>query len=115
MEERVLTKDLLVTTYADVRKDITAKTVKVCLQIIKLCICGESKILSFPVIAIGHFRLRPSLCFKTRLSGKLLTTIYFFYSQANKTHFLNKGFFTWPRFESESFCNSEKWPIIQYP
>lgn len=28
MEERVSTKDLLVTTYADVRKDITAKTVK---------------------------------------------------------------------------------------
>ena len=41
MEERVLTKDLLVTTYADVRKDITEKTVKVCLQIIELCTCGE--------------------------------------------------------------------------
>ena len=52
MEERVSTKDLLVTTFADVRKDITAKTVKVCSQIIKLCICGESKTLSFPVIAI---------------------------------------------------------------
>ena len=51
MEGRALTKDLLVTTYADVRKDITAKTVKVCSQIIKLCICGESKTLSFPVIA----------------------------------------------------------------
>ena len=51
MEGRALTKDLLVTTYADVRKDITAKTVKVCSQIIKLCIYGESKTLSFPVIA----------------------------------------------------------------
>ena len=37
MEERVLTKDLLVTTYADVKKDITAKTVKVCSQIIMPC------------------------------------------------------------------------------
>ena len=55
MEERASTKDLLVTTYADVRKDITAKTVKVCQQIIKLCICNESKILSFP----GSYRNRP--------------------------------------------------------
>ena len=80
MEERVSTKDLLVTTFADVRKDITAKTVKVCSQIIKVCISGESKILSFPVIAIGHFRFGPSLCFKARLSAKLLITIYFLFS-----------------------------------
>ena len=77
MEERVSTKDLLVTTYADVRKDITAKTVKVCSHIIKLCISGEKKILSFPVIAIGLFRFAPSLFFKARLSAKLLTTSYF--------------------------------------
>ena len=80
MEERVSTKDLLVTTYADVRKDITAKTVKVCSQIIKLCICGESKILSFPVIATDHFRFGSSLCFKARLSAKLLILIYFLFS-----------------------------------
>ena len=64
MEERVSMKDLLVTTYADVRKDITAKTVKVCSQIIMPCICGESKILSFPFIPVGHFRFAPSLCLK---------------------------------------------------
>ena len=80
MEERVSTKDLLVTTYADVRKDITAKTVKVCSQIIKLCICGESKTLSFPVIATDHFRFGPTLCFKARLSVKLLITSYFLFS-----------------------------------
>ena len=80
MEERVSTKDWLVTTYADVRKDITAKTVKVCSKIIKLCICGESKILSFPVIAINHFRFVPSLCFKARLSAKLLIASYFLFS-----------------------------------
>ena len=92
MEEHVSTRDLLVTTYADVRKDITAKTVKVCSHIIKLCISGESKILSFLIIAIDHFRFAPRLCFKARLSAKLLITIYFFYFHANKTHFLKKGF-----------------------
>ena len=92
MEEHVSTKDLLVTTYADVKKDITAKTVKVCSQIIKLCICGESKIFSFPVIAIDHVRFGPSLCFKTRLSAKLLITIYFFIFMQIKLIFSRKVF-----------------------
>lgn len=60
MEERVSTKDLLVTTYADVRKDITAKTVKVCSHIIKLCISGERKNTEFP-----SYRHRPfQICTK---------------------------------------------------
>ena len=92
MEEHVSTRDLLVTTYADVRKDITAKTVKVCSQIIKLCICGESKILSFPIIAIDHFRFAPRLCFKARLSAKLLITIYFFIFMQIKLIFSRKVF-----------------------
>ena len=90
MEEHVSTRDLLVTTYADVRKDITAKTVKVCSQIIKLCICGESKILSFPVIAINHFQFVPSLCFKAILSAKLLITSYFFILMQIKLIFSRK-------------------------
>ena len=60
MEERVSTKDLLVTTYADVRKDITAKTVKVCSHIIKLCISGERNNTQFP-----SYRHRPfQICTK---------------------------------------------------
>ena len=92
MEERVSTKDLLVTTYADVRKDIAAKTVKVCPQIVKLCVSGESKILSFLIIAIDHVRFGPSLCFKTRLSAKLLITIYFFIFMQIKLIFSRKVF-----------------------
>ena len=52
----------------------------------------KSEILSFPVIAIGHFRFGPSLCFKARLSAKLLITIYFFILKPVKLIFSRKVF-----------------------
>ena len=76
--------------------------------------CGESKILSFPVIAIDHVRFGLSLCFKTRLSAKLLTTSYFFILMQIKLIFSRKDFHL-ASFERESFCNSARWHIIQYP
>ena len=47
----------------------------------------------------GHLQVAPSLCLKARPSVKPLK--WFFSSHANKR------FYTWPRFDSESFWNSE--------
>ena len=50
----------------------------------------------------------PSLCFKARLSGKLLNNLkrIFFYSHANKSHFLKKGFL------KVSVFGNRKWHIL---
>ena len=91
MEERVSTKDLLVTTYADVRKDITAKTVKVCSQIIKLCICGERKNTQFPSYRHRPFQICTKPLFQSETKCEAIDDKLFFYSHANNTHFLKKG------------------------
>ena len=92
MEERVSTKDLLVTTYADVRKDITAKTVKVCSHIIKLCISGERKNTQFPSYRHRPFQICTKPLFQSETKCEAIDHYLFFYFHANKTHFLKKGF-----------------------
>ena len=42
---------------------------------------------SIPCLLIGHFRVPPGLCFKTRVGAQPLI----FHSHANKTHFHKKG------------------------
>ena len=44
------------------------------------------------MIEICHFWVASRLCFKVRLSAKVLVWKRFFYSHANKTHFHEKGF-----------------------
>ena len=50
---------------------------------------GQKEHLSFsiPCLLIGHFRVPPGLCFKTRVGAQPLI----FHSHANKTHFHKKG------------------------
>ena len=61
-----------------------------------------------PFNAMGHFRVRPGLCNKTRLSAQPLIRKWFFILMQIKTHFHRKGCVsTWPHFESEGFWNSE--------
>ena len=54
----------------------------------------------------GPFRVAPRLCFKARLSAKLLLWKGFVILMKREL-ILQEGFCTKPLFESESFCNSE--------
>ena len=54
----------------------------------------------------GPFSVAPRLCFKARLSAKLLLWKGFVIPMKREL-ILQEGFCTKPRFESESFCNSE--------
>ena len=54
---------------------------------------GQKEHLSFsiPCLLIGHLRVPPGLCFKTRVGAQPLIWKSFFHSHANKTHFHKKG------------------------
>ena len=56
-------------------------------------------------LVIGHFRVPPGLCFKTRVGAQPLIWKTF-HSHAIKTHF-HKKVVHLPHFESEGFWNSE--------
>ena len=47
--------------------------------------------LSYPNWSVGHFRVPPDLCIKTRLSAQPYDMEMIFHSHANKTHFIQKG------------------------
>ena len=72
-------------------EELARPWVGVCVPL-AFCLCSGNGL--FP----SYFA--PSLCFKARLSEKLLNNIkkIFFYSHANKSYFHNKGFFKSVRF-----------------
>ena len=81
MEERVSTKDLPVTTYADVRKDITAKTVKVCSHIIKLCISGERNNTQFPSYRHRPFQICTKALFQSETKCEAIDHYFLIFMQ----------------------------------
>ena len=60
-------------------------------------------------LQIGHFRVPPGLCLKTRLSAQPLIWKNF-HSHANKTHFHNKGWALGLILKAGVF-GTRKWPI----
>ena len=60
--------------------------------------------------AIGHFRVPPRLCFKTRV-GSAFDMEIIFHSHANKTHFHKKGCAPSLILKVRVF-GTRKWPII---
>ena len=67
------------------------------------------KVSSNPIVIaeIGHFRVPPGLCIKTRLSAQPLIWKWFFSLMQVKLIFTRKVVKTWPHFESEGFWNTE--------
>ena len=59
---------------------------------------------------IGHFRVPPGLCFKTRVGAQSLIWKSLFDSHANKTHFLKKGCAPSLILKVRVF-GTRKWPI----
>ena len=58
------------------------------------------------IIPVGHFRVPPGLCIKTRLNAQPLIWKWFSFS-CKWNSFSQERLFTWPHFESGSSWNSE--------
>ena len=80
-------------------------TVNPLLNSLHLCSRG-GKLLKKPLARLGHFRVPPFLCFKTRVGAQPLIWKSFFILRQIKLIFTRKVVHQ-PHFETEGFWNSQ--------